>query len=287
MDSSFQLELAEHERIYSKIIEPISFLGTSSSEQPRMLIIAAQTGAGKSGLVDLSVKEFKDGNVVTVNTDDLRAYHPQFDEIVVLDDTRSAERTHHDASTWKNKLLSRSIETRRNIVLEGVFKDSHSLTELVKLAKGSGYSVTIRIVAAHERYSVWGINRRYEKEKIVRGHGRYVPIEYHDECYRKLLDSVEAVEQQTMADRIEVYNRSGHQLYSNELVNDDWKLSPNAKQAIDEERNRKLTDKECDEYIGSWPRVFEYMHDRGASSAEIEKVNALADRFIQELKSSN
>ena len=70
-----------------------------------------------------------------------------------------------------NKLLSRS---KRNVVLEGVFKDSKSLIEVVQSAKKNGYEVVVRIVAAHERYSVWGINRRYEKEKIVRGHGRHV-----------------------------------------------------------------------------------------------------------------
>jgi predicted ABC-type ATPase len=284
MDSSFQLDFSEHERIYSKIIEPTSFLGTSPVDKPKILIIAAQTGAGKSRLVELSMKEFDDTNVVTVNTDDLRAYHPRYHEIVMLDDTRSAERTHQDASTWKNKLLSRCIETRRNIVLEGVFKDSKNLIELVELAKNSGYEATIRIVAAHERYSVWGINRRYEKERIVRGHGRYVPIEYHDECYQKLLDSVEGVEGQKVADRIQVYDRSGTLLYSNELVNGDWKEAPKARAAIEEERNRKLTDQECDEYIVSWPRIFEYMQKRGASSQETENVIAIAKRFIQELK---
>jgi predicted Ser/Thr protein kinase len=74
MDSSFQLESSEHERIYSKIIEPTSFLGTSSLDEPKIVIIAAQTGAGKSKIVELSMKEFDDGNVVTINTDDLRAY---------------------------------------------------------------------------------------------------------------------------------------------------------------------------------------------------------------------
>lgn len=283
MDSSFQLESAEHERIYSKIIEPTSFLGTSSAEKPTMFIIAAQTGAGKSKLVELSISEFNDGNVVSVNTDDLRAYHPQYDDIAMLDDTRSAERTHQDAAAWKNKLLSRCIETRRNIVLEGVFKDSNSLAELVDSAKKSGYMVRIRIVAAHERFSVWGINRRYEKEKIVRGHGRYVPMEYHDECYRKLLDSVEAVERQKIADHIEVYDRSGNLLYSNELINGDWKEAPEARAAIEKERSRKLSDKEREEYIGSWPRVFEYMQKRGAPQEEIEGVKALAARFVQEL----
>lgn len=127
MDSSFQLNQSEHDRIFSKVIEPTSFLGTSPSESPKMIIVAAQTGAGKNKIVELSVKEFDDRNAVKVNTDDLRAYHPRFDEIVMLDDKRSAERTHQDASEWKNKLLTRCLETKRNVVMEGVFKDKEGL----------------------------------------------------------------------------------------------------------------------------------------------------------------
>ena len=107
MDSSFQLSPSDHNRIYEKIIEPTSFLDTSAVEKPKLVIVGAQTGAGKSKLVGMSVKEFGDHTPVIVNTDDLRAYHPKFEEIVMMDDTRSAERTHHDASAWKNKLLSR------------------------------------------------------------------------------------------------------------------------------------------------------------------------------------
>lgn len=91
MDSSFQLESSEHERTYSKVIEPTSFLDTSSVDKPRLVIVAAQTGAGKSNLVTLSLKEFSDGNVVTVNTDELRAYHPRSGIAIFL--TRSADST--------------------------------------------------------------------------------------------------------------------------------------------------------------------------------------------------
>lgn len=75
MDTSFQLDSAELDRIYSKMIEPVSFLDTSSVEKPLLIIIAAQTGAGKSRLVEDAMKRLGD-NVVPVNTDDLRANQP-------------------------------------------------------------------------------------------------------------------------------------------------------------------------------------------------------------------
>lgn len=73
MDNSFAVDESEHERVYTKTIEPASFLGTTSVDKPRIVIIGGQTGAGKTKIVEHSMREFADGNVVTVNTDDLRA----------------------------------------------------------------------------------------------------------------------------------------------------------------------------------------------------------------------
>lgn len=163
----------------------------------------------------------------------VRSFHPKFDEIVALDDKRSAERTHEDASAWNRKLLSRSIETLRNIVLEGVFKDGQGLASVVEMLRKNGYEVTVRIVAVHERFSVWGINRRYEKEKIVRGHGRYVPIQYHDDCYRKILDTVSLLEDNRLVDRLEIYNRNGECLYTNTVSGKEWAEPAGARIAIE------------------------------------------------------
>jgi predicted ABC-type ATPase len=283
MDNSYRLDPSEHERVYAKAIEPASFLDTSPVEHPKITIVGGQTGAGKTRVLELSMKEFDDGNVVIVNTDDLRAYHPRFEEIVDLDDRRAAERTHEDASAWNRMLLSRSIETRRNVILEGVFKDGKDLALVVQMLKKNGYEVTFRIVAVHERYSVWGLHKRYEKERLVRGHGRYVTLEYHNECYHKLLDTVDLVERQGAADLIEVYNRDGQRLYPRPVVGGERKQFKSARAAIENERERKVTEEERARYKQSWERVFEYMEKRGAPPEEFERLNALADGFINEV----
>lgn len=58
MDDSFLLTPSERERIYTKIIEPAYFLGTTLVERPKIVIIGGQTGAGKSNLVETSMREF-------------------------------------------------------------------------------------------------------------------------------------------------------------------------------------------------------------------------------------
>lgn len=281
MDSSFQLDSAERDRVYADTIEPAFFLATKEAGKPVIVIIAGQPGVGKSKVSKLSFDQFADANFVSVNTDDMRLFHPRFEEIVALDDRLSAERTHEDASAWSEKLLSRSIETRRNVVLEGVFKDGPKLLGIIERAREAGFEVIVRVVAAHERFSVWGIHERYEQEKITRGHGRFVPLKYHDACYEKVLDSCESVENQKLVDKIEVYNRDGECLYANGTAF-EWTHPPAVRAAIEKERSRKLTNEQRSRYQESWDRVVELMENRRAPKSEIEAVKELGERFIKE-----
>jgi Cdc6-like AAA superfamily ATPase len=81
MQDSYALEAAEHERVYANIIEPAFFLDTSSVENPKVVFVGGQPGAGKTKLFKMSMEEFADDNVVPINTDELRAFHSQFVEI--------------------------------------------------------------------------------------------------------------------------------------------------------------------------------------------------------------
>lgn len=75
--------------------------------------------------------------------------------------------------------------------------------------------------------------------------------------------------------------------YSNEIHEGDWKDAPEAVAAVEQGRNRKLTDDERRQYKESWTRVFEYLHQRGASGDEDDRVRALAERFIKEMEETS
>lgn len=282
MSNSYRLDSSAHEAVYKEEIEPAYFLTATPVESPTLAIVGGQPGAGKTKVLEVIKRDFSDNNVVVVNTDDLREYHPAFQEIAAIDDRQCANHTHEDASGWNQKLLSRSIETHRNVILEGVFKDSSKLGEIVRLAKNQGYKVTFSVVAANERYSIWGIHKRYEKEKIAKEYGRFVPLEYHNECYKRLPDTVDMVERERTVDRIEVYTRDAGSVYSNELDCNKWKSPEGAKSALISERERVLTEPEREAYKLSWESVFEYMKKRGASEEEENTARAIAARLVKE-----
>lgn len=142
------------------------------------------------------------------------------------------------------------------------------------------------MVAVHERYSLWGIHKRYEKEKIAKKWGRFVPLDYHNDCYQKLPETVALIEQQKVVDKIEVYTRDAACLLSNQREGDRWIKSENAKTVLEHERARKLSEHEIKEYKDSWDRVFEYMKKRGAKEDELTAARELARELIHSATSS-
>ncbi|MBX9670672.1 MAG: zeta toxin family protein [Candidatus Obscuribacterales bacterium] len=97
MDEAFRLEPSENQAIFEREIEPALLLVTSEVTKPKAVLIAAQTGAGKSGLLKKTQEELQE-NAIFVNTDELRRHHPRYEESGRLGDLESAARTQHEAS---------------------------------------------------------------------------------------------------------------------------------------------------------------------------------------------
>lgn len=279
MDEDFRLDSSENQAIFEREIEPALLLVTSEVSKPKAVLIAAQTGAGKSGLLKTTQEELQE-NAVFVNTDDLRRYHPRYDEIGRLGDLQSAARTQHDASVWRDKVLLSSIQNRRNIIMEGVFKDGDGLLKTIAQLKEAGYEVVVRFLAVHRRQSILGVHLRYEDQKAKTGHGRFAPVVYHDECYEKLLETASKVEQHSHADIIEVYNRAGELLHKTQ----PGQVSDTTKQAIVEERARSMNKEEQKSYRQGWKRVINFMEQREAPGEQIQGVKSLSEELLKDLE---
>lgn len=280
MDTSFRLEASEHDRIFLEEIEAQLLAPISPVAAPKAVFIAGQTGAGKSNLLKRTFAEL-DKNAVFVNTDALRRFYPKFKDLGSMDDTTAAQITHHDASEWRNQLLDKAVETRRNVVMEGVFKDGPWLVSKIKVLKKSGYEVTVKFMSVHERFSVCGVYMRYETEKAELGHGRFATRGYHDECYEKLLDTAVLVEQDGSSDKIEVYNRAAEILFETKPPGSS--NSTAVKNAIEEGRARALTSTQRGLYESDWDWVIAEMEKRKAPHKDIAAVHKIAQEFLKDL----
>jgi|688.fasta_scaffold167695_2 predicted ABC-type ATPase len=279
MDDAFRLESSENQAIFEREIEPAFLLVTSEVTKPTAVLIAAQTGAGKSGLLKKTQEELQE-NAIFVNTDELRRHHPRYEESGRLGDLESAARTQHDASAWRDKLLLSSIQNRRNVIMEGVFKDADGLLKAIDHLKEAGYEVVVRFLGVHRRQSILGVHLRYEEQKDKTGHGRFAPVGYHDECYEKLLETASKVEQHSRADIIEVYNRAGELLHKTQPARD----SDTTQHAIEKERARSMNKEEQKSYRQGWKRVINFMERREAPGEQIKSVKSLTEELLKDLE---
>ena len=76
----YKLSEEEHMELYGKI-KKIWTMDKTPVDNPVAVIVGGQTGAGKTGLIIYSKKMFADGNVVVINSDEIKPFHPKSEEI--------------------------------------------------------------------------------------------------------------------------------------------------------------------------------------------------------------
>ncbi|WP_082028869.1 zeta toxin family protein [Xanthomonas sacchari] len=197
--SDGKLPGGEHERIFGEEIIPKSGLSEKSSFQhPRAVILAGQPGAGKGSLAEMAEREL-DWNVVKVDPDKLREFHPQVSDFRDAHPYTWSGLTHPDASQWAEELLKATFDGKKNLIFDTTLSNGEWSAGLIKDLQAHGCDVEVRAMSAHKLESELGVDQRFTRLLDQRGHGRYVPEGARDAIYDKLPASLEIVQQQTTA----------------------------------------------------------------------------------------
>lgn len=263
MDNQYKLSDEEHNLIFEKI--KADFLNSSLSiVSPKVVITGGQPASGKGKLARDSIDQFKDkGGSVIIDPDQLRAYHPKYNELQKLDDKTSSGFTHHDAKKWSLELIEEAISHKKNIVLDQTSADFQTLKNTVQNFRDNGYKdVELKIMAVPEITSRQGIYHRYEMEKALYETGRFVNIDIHSEIYHKLENTIEQLKNEPIVDKLTVYDR-----HYNAIEQKDFKA----------ERERPFSDQERQQHEYKWFKVIEAMQTRFAPYTEVEIVKGLQE----------
>lgn len=193
-----------HQQILNnKVLRQSQFQNATSQERPRAVIMAGQPGAGKGNLVDAARAELG-GNVVTVDPDKLRSFHPQAHGLRQQHPYTWSGQTHGDASQWATELRDAAIGDRKNIILD----TTTPRVDVIKDLQARGYDVEVRAIATHRIESELGVDARFTDQLMRKGHGRYVPSGVRDNVYQQLPHQLDAVARET-GSPIRIYDREG------------------------------------------------------------------------------
>lgn len=153
-------------------------LPTTPSRHPKAVVIGGQPGAGKTSV---SGRLAPSQDFATVNGDDLRAFHPQFDQIIHQHPEQMAELTAGVSGQLVAASISWLIAHRFSLTWETTFRSGDALVRDLARARSAGYDVDVWALAVPGPVSLEATVARWVAEVQGKGVGRPVSLAGHDD----------------------------------------------------------------------------------------------------------
>lgn len=202
--AKYKLTEEEHNRIGEEI-KKIFLYDKYPVACPKAIIDIAPPASGKTGLNSYGNIQFEDNNVVIVNSDELKPFHPQIDEIAKLYPQYYTKVTDQESNTWTSDLLETALQEKYNVIFEGTGRNARIL-ETIK-QKMQRHQVIVRGMAVHEMNCLISLLERYEYQVTTRGWGRLVTQDHFNETYNEMPNTIDSIEKSGVIDAVEIYIR--------------------------------------------------------------------------------
>ena len=230
--NKYKLSEEKHNEIQEEI-NKIMLFDKYPVDNPKAIIDIAPPASGKTGLNSYGSEQFIDNNVVIINSDELKPFHPDIDEIAKLYPQYYTEVTNQESNTWTSNLFDKVLQEGYNVIFEGTGRNARIL-ETIK-NKMQRYNVTVRGMAVNELNCLISILERYEYQVKTRGWGRLVTQEHFYETYKEMPNTIDLIEKSSILDGVEIFKRGN--IPSNPIkIYDNLDIEtgrfPNAKYAI-------------------------------------------------------
>lgn len=249
------------------------------NRKPFAIFLGGQSGSGKSSLLEylyLQLKRIEKDTTITVNSDKIREYHPDFGILQETQPNQASVLVNPDTVKWQKKLIDFAISIRYNLILDGTLGGSpEPILQTMYMLREKGYHLRVCLLAVQACKSRFGIYKRYEDQVALRGSGRWVGMEGHDRQYDEIPKTLALLESQKIIDRIQIYARPSSPLappllYDNQLRDKVWDYPPEATKALWDGRNRPWTPDEQAAFSMAVQAVAEQMRQRGVNQADID-----------------
>jgi len=230
--------------IFETVLFPYISKNVEGESNKKAYIVGGQPGSGKSSFVSDLMQENK--NLVFINGDDLRPYHPDYVSYLEQDDQNAADKTQPVCNYWIEKAIEKCIESGYSFIVEGTMRTHVAPLSTAEKARKALYEVFGCIIATPYDLSLASINYRYEETKRIEGKARFTKKESHDEAYNNISNTIQKLLNSNIFHEFLIYKRSDGSF-------EKFVFSPVQKEGIirtfTEGRERLFTDKEMD-FIG-------------------------------------
>ena len=193
-------------------------------EKPLAFILGGQPASGKSKLAKEFIDKFSNDNILFVNGDIYREFHPNRQELINNPLLYSKE-TQIFSNVFTENLIREAIENKYNIMVEGTMRNPQVPYNTAKMFKENGYEVEILAISAPSVFTELGLYNRYQEEINFQGWGRLAEIESHNSAVTGILSSLDLLYNEKAADKIHLYSYQAEKhIVSFSLQNNKWDI---------------------------------------------------------------
>lgn len=175
---------------------------------PKGFVLGGQPGVGKSNLVR-KINEELGGNLLVVNDDEFRRYHPDFDEIQAKYGKDAPKHTAAFSAAITEKVIAKALSEGYNISVEGTFRTAEVPMKTLDQMRAHGYETAVYIQTAPVEASWQSTIERYEHMENLGEKPRATPKEHHDLVVELLPKNADTVFASGKAEHFRVYSRNG------------------------------------------------------------------------------
>lgn len=246
------------------------------SAQSTFVLVGGQPGAGKTE--SLAAAQLRVPAALSVNGDALRLYHPEYAEVMATDPLRMPAVTQQAANAWVHMSLDYLRERRASVLMETTLRDPKAVQRTLSHFLDAGYEVQLQLIAVPETVSRLGTLERYLGQVAREGSGRWAPSAVHDAAYARAPETITAVLNDGLVDRVIVQQRGDLTLLDAVVTPGD---SHAVRNVLDALRDGRSVSRMTPGQAGEWLRGVEHAsifigQNPGAVNADILSV---VDRF--------
>ena len=179
---------------------------------PIAITLGGQPGAGKSNIYKIAKQRFSH-NIVELNCDLWRVYHPYYKEIKKIFGKDDVLKTNPFVFLLVDLLIEELSNEKYNLIIESSLNTPYSALENGTKLPPKGYKVELQIMATNKQSSWQGTIDRYNNELKKGGNPRFVSKVFHDLVVRNICSSLAIVKKSGLMSNILIYNRNKACLY--------------------------------------------------------------------------
>lgn len=195
------------DRLIEQIADDYLALHRHRGDKSVGYVLGGQPGAGKSILIKRLVNKHAN-QLVVVNGDYFRKFHPNYDALVNQYGKDSVEHTAEFAGTLVEKVINKAIADQQNIVIEGTFRTALTPIKTLTELKSNGYRTEVWIVSTNPQTSFQSTLERYQiAVKLADKSARATPKNHHDLVVSTLAENIEKVYASGAADKLVLCTR--------------------------------------------------------------------------------